>query len=140
MAKGVEKMSQRKTAKNSQARKKALEAAQQFQERESRLLQWAEEYFAIAQTSGVTALEQQIENHEQKIRELQEKIEEVSVLNEVQQAQVIQKFKQENVTHAEIAARLMLAPAAVTKLLKHDPESATADSADKSTMLSEETS
>lgn len=117
-------MAERKSARTINARKKALEAAKAFQERENRLLLLAEDYFKIFENNGSAAIEKKIEDYQTKIEELQEELVQIEKDSERDQAVVIARFKEEGVTNTEIASRLELSPAEVRSFMK----SRTADS------------
>ncbi len=63
-------MAARKSAKTISARKKALEAATAFQERENRLIGYAEDFFKIFETSGAASIEKKINDAYQRIEDL----------------------------------------------------------------------
>lgn len=118
-------MAERKSTRAINARKKALEAARAFQEREERLLSLAEDFFKIFETNGSTAIEKKIEEHERKIEELREQLVQVEKESENEQAKVISRFKDEGVNNSEIASRLELTSAQIRKLTNLEIESAT---------------
>ncbi|WP_346924440.1 hypothetical protein [Rothia sp. (in: high G+C Gram-positive bacteria)] len=111
-------MAERKSARAVNARKKALEAAKAFQEREERLLGLAEEFFRIFESNGSVAIEKKIADHEQKIEELRAQLVQVEKNSEVEEAKVIARFKGEGVSVSEIASRLDLSATEVRNLSK----------------------
>lgn len=113
-------MAERKSTRAINARKKALEAAKTFQEREERLISLAEEFFKIFETNGSTAIEKKIAEHQAKIEELRAQLVKVEKDSEVEQAKVIGRFKDEGVNNSEIASRLDISTGDVRKLGKMD--------------------
>lgn len=113
-------MAERKSTRAINARKKALEAAKAFQEREERLLSLAEDFFKIFETNGSAAIEKKIAEHEAKIEELRAQLVKVEKDSEVEQAKVIGRFKDEGVNNSEIASRLDISTGDVRKLGKMD--------------------
>lgn len=113
-------MAERKSTRAINARKKALEAAKAFQEREERLLSLAEDFFKIFETNGSAAIEKKIAEHEAKIEELRGQLVQVEKDSEVEQAKVIGRFKDEGVNNSEIASRLDISTGDVRKLGKMD--------------------
>ncbi len=111
-------MAERKSTRAINARKKALEAAKAFQEREERLLSLAEDFFKIFESNGSAAIEKKISEHEAKIEELREQLVQVEKNSEVEQAKVIARFKDEGVNNSEIASRLALSTTQVRSLSK----------------------
>ena len=111
-------MAERKSTRAINARKKALEAAKAFQEREERLLALAEDFFQLEESSGVTAIDKKIEDYLAKIEQLKEERVQAEKASEGEQANVIARFKDEGVNNSEIASRLDLSTADVRKLVK----------------------
>ena len=111
-------MAERKSTRAINARKKALEAARAFQQREERLLSLAEEFFKIFESNGSGAVEKKIAEHEAKIEELREQLVQVEKDSEAEQAKVIARFKEESVNNLEIASRLDLSTGDVRRLGK----------------------
>lgn len=111
-------MAQNNSSKTSAARKKAEEAARKIQEQQTRLLHLAEEYFAVADTAGVTEKLRKIEEHENKIKDLRAEIAVAEQDIESKQALLVQQLKDENINNTEIAERLMLSATDVTRLLR----------------------
>lgn len=111
-------MAERKSTRAINARKKALEAAKAFQEREERLVSLAEDFFKIFETNGSAAIEKKIAEHQAKIEELRERLVQVEKDSEVEQAKVIARFKDEGVNNSEIASRLDISTGDVRKLSK----------------------
>ena len=111
-------MAERKSTRAINARKKALEAARAFQQREERLLSLAEDFFKIFESNGSAAIEKKIAEHEAKIEELREQLVQVEKDSEVEQAKVIARFKEEGVNNSEIASRLYLSTGDVRRLGK----------------------
>lgn len=116
-------MAERKSVRAINARKKALEAAKAFQEREERLLALAEDFFQIEESSGVAAIDKKIEDYLAKIEQLKEERVRAEKASEGEQANVIAQFKDEGVNNSEIASRLAVSVADVRKLSKlQDPQ------------------
>ena len=113
-------MAERKSTRAINARKKALEAAKAFQEREERLISLAEEFFKIFESNGSAAIEKKIAEHQAKIEELRAQLVKVEKDSEVEQAKVIGRFKDEGVNNSEIASRLDISTGDVRKLGKMD--------------------
>lgn len=111
-------MAERKSTRAINARKKALEAAKAFQEREERLLALAEDFFQLEESSGVAAIDKKIEDYLAKIEQLKEERVQAEKASEGEQANVIARFKDEGVNNSEIASRLDLSTADVRKLVK----------------------
>lgn len=111
-------MAERKSTRAINARKKALEAARAFQEREERLLSLAEDFFTIFESNGSSAIEKKIAEHEAKIEDLRAQLVQVEKDSEVEQAKVIARFKEEGVNNSEIASRLDLSTGDVRRLGK----------------------
>ena len=101
-------MAERKSTRAINARKKAVEAARAFQEREERLLSLAEDFFKISESNGTAAIEK-------KIVELRQQLVQAEKASEAEQAKVIARFKEESVNNSEIASRLDLSVAEVRK-------------------------
>ena len=117
-------MAERKSTRAVNARKKALEAAKAFQEREERLLVLAEDFFQLEESSGVAVIDKKIEDYLAKIEQLKQERVQVEKASEGEQATVIARFKEEGVTNAEIASRLELSTAEVRALSKKKGSSA----------------
>lgn len=111
-------MAERKSTRAINARKKALEAAKAFQEREERLLALAEDFFQLEESSGVAAIDKKIEDYLAKIEQLKQERVQAEKASEGEQAKVIARFKNEGVNNSEIASRLNLSAADVRKLVK----------------------
>ncbi len=120
-------MAERKSTRAINARKKALEAARAFQEREERLLALAEDFFKIFESNGSAAIEKKIAEHEAKIEELREQLVQVEKDSEAEQAKVIARFKEESVNNLEIASRLDLSTGDVRRLGKLNPSTIESD-------------
>lgn len=113
-------MAERKSTRAINARKKALEAAKAFQEREERLLALAEDFFQLEESSGVAAIDKKIEDYLAKIEQLKQERVQAEKSSEGEQANVIARFKDEGVNNSEIASRLDLSTATVRKIAKHE--------------------
>ena len=113
-------MAERKSARAINARKKALEAAKAFQEREERLLALAEDFFQLEESSGVAGIDKKIEDYLAKIEQLKQERVQAEKASEGEQAKVIARFKEEGVNNSEIASRLAVSVAEVRKLSKMD--------------------
>lgn len=111
-------MAERKSTRAINARKKALEAAKAFQEREERLLALAEDFFQLEESSGMAGIDKKIEDYLAKIEQLKQERVQAEKASEGEQAKVIARFKNEGVNNSEIASRLNLSAADVRKLVK----------------------
>jgi len=100
------------------AARRARENAAAFAEREARLLTLAEEFFSREASSPAAKIEVEIENLENKLTALREKL--VSAQAETQQslAAPVAEMKALKVSKDEIAARLGLTRAEVNALLR----------------------
>lgn len=100
------------------AARRARENAAAFAEREARLLTLAEEFFSREASSPAAKIEAEIENLENKLAALREKL--VSAQAETQQhlAAPVAEMKVLKVSKDEIAARLGLTRAEVNALLR----------------------
>ncbi|WP_424108808.1 hypothetical protein [Rothia mucilaginosa] len=110
------------------AARRARENAAAFAEREARLLTLAEKFFSLEASSPAAKIEDEIENLENKLTALREKL--VSAQAETQQslAEPVAEMKALKVSKDEIAARLGITRAEVNALLraaaaKAEPES-----------------
>ncbi|QRZ61802.1 hypothetical protein [Rothia sp. ZJ932] len=110
-----------KNTKNNTARRKAIEAAQAFQEKENRLLALAEDYFSIYETSGAAAIDKKIEEHETKIQQLRKELVTIIQGTEAEKSHIVARFKEEGISQQEISQRICLAPSEVRQLLKESP-------------------
>lgn len=111
------------------AARRARENAAVFAEREARLLTLAEKFFSLEASSPASKIEAEIENLENKLTALREKL--VGAQAETQQslAEPVAEMKALKVPKDEIAARLGLTRAEVNALLrissaKAEPEGA----------------
>lgn len=100
------------------AARRARENAAAFAEREAELLTLAEKFFALEADSPAAKIENEIENLENKLTALREKL--VSAQAETQQslAAPVAEMKALKVSKDEIAARLGLNRAEVNALLR----------------------
>lgn len=100
------------------AARRARENAAAFAERESRLLTLAEKFFSREASSPAAKIETEIENLENKLATLREKL--VSAQAETQQhlAEPVAEMKALKVSKDEIAARLGLTRTEVNALLR----------------------
>lgn len=110
------------------AARRARENAAAFAEREAKLLNLAEQFFSREASSPAAKIEDEIENLENKLAALREKL--VSAQAETQQslAAPVAEMKALKVSKEEIAARLGLTRTEVNALLraaaaKTEPES-----------------
>lgn len=115
-------MSGRKSSRAVNAQKKALEAAREFQAHQERLLGLAEEFFKLEDSSGVADIDQRIADYEAKIEQLRVDRVQAQKASEVEQGQIVARFKGEGVSVAEIASRLTLSAAEVRRLSKMSSE------------------
>ncbi|WP_303987998.1 hypothetical protein [Rothia mucilaginosa] len=111
------------------AARRARENAAAFAEREAKLLNLAEQFFALEANSPAAKLEDEIETLENKLTALREKL--VGAQAETQQslAEPVAEMKALKVSKDEIAARLGITRAEVNALLrissaKAEPEGA----------------
>lgn len=111
-------MSGRKSSRAVNAQKKALEAAKEFQAQQERLLGLAEEFFKLEDSSGVADIDQRIADYEAKIEQLRVDRVQAQKASEVEQGQIVARFKGEGVSVAEIASRLTLSAVEVRRLAK----------------------
>lgn len=111
-------MSGRKSSRAVNAQKKALEAAKEFQAQQERLLGFAEEFFKLEDSSGVADIDQRIADYEAKIEQLRVDRVQAQKASEVEQGQIVARFKGEGVSVAEIASRLTLSATEVRRLAK----------------------
>ena len=102
----------------SAAARRARENAAAFAEREARLLNLAEKFFALEANSPAAKLEADIKAQEKKLAALREKL--VNAQAETQQhlAEPVAEMKALKVPKDEIAARLGLTRAEVNALLR----------------------
>lgn len=100
------------------AARRARENAAAFAEREAKLLNLAEQFFSREASSPAAKIEAEIENLENKLAALREKL--VSAQAETQQslAAPVAEMKALKVSKDEIAARLGLTRAEVNALLR----------------------
>lgn len=100
------------------AARRARENAAAFAEREARLLTLAEKFFSLEASSPAAKIEDEIENLENKLATLREKL--VSAQAETQQhlAAPVAEMKALKVSKDEIAARLGITRAEVNALLR----------------------
>lgn len=111
------------------AARRARENAAAFAEREARLLTLAEEFFSREASSPAVKIEAEIENLENKLTALREKLVSAQAETQQQLAAPVAEMKALKVSKDEIAARLGLTRAEVNALLristttKTDPES-----------------
>lgn len=110
------------------AARRARENAAAFAERETKLLTLAEKFFSLEASSPAAKIEDEIENLENKLTALREKL--VGAQAETQQslAEPVAEMKALKVSTDEIAARLGITRAEVNALLraaaaKAEPES-----------------
>lgn len=111
-------MAGRKSTASIKAQRKALEAAQKFQQQQERLLALAEEFFTLPETTGIAALEDKISEYREKISELEEQISAKESELSSQQADVILRMQEEGINATEVAERLDISSAEVRKLSK----------------------
>lgn len=100
------------------AARRARENAAAFAEREARLLTLAEKFFSLEASSPAARIEDEIENMENKLAALREKL--ASARAETQQhlAAPVAEMKALKVSKDEIAARLGITRAEVNALLR----------------------
>lgn len=102
----------------SAAARRARENAVSFAEREAKLLNLAEKFFALEANSSAAKLEADIKAQEKKLAALREKLASARVETQQSLAEPVAEMKALKVPTDEIAARLGLTRAEVNALLR----------------------
>ena len=102
----------------SAAARRARENAVAFAEREARLLTLAEKFFSLEASSPAARIEDEIENMENKLAALREKLASARVETQQHLAAPVAEMKALKVSKDEIAARLGITRAEVNALLR----------------------
>lgn len=102
----------------SAAARRARENAAAFAEREAKLLNLAEKFFALEANSPAAKLEADIKSQEKKLTALREKLASARVETQQSLAEPVAEMKALKVPTDEIAARLGLTRAEVNALLR----------------------
>lgn len=102
----------------SAAARRARENAVAFAEREAKLLNLAEKFFALEANSSAAKLEADIKAQEKKLAALREKLASARVETQQSLAEPVAEMKALKVPTDEIAARLGLTRAEVNALLR----------------------
>lgn len=100
------------------AARRARENAAAFAEREARLLTLAEKFFSLEASSPAARIEDEIENMENKLAALREKLTSARVETQKHLAEPVAEMKALKVSKDEIAARLGITRAEVNALLR----------------------
>lgn len=100
------------------AARRARENAAAFAEREARLLTLAEKFFSLEASSPAARIEDEIENMENKLAALREKLASARVETQQHFAAPVAEMKALKVSKDEIAARLGITRAEVNALLR----------------------
>lgn len=100
------------------AARRARENAAAFAEREARLLTLAEKFFSLEASSPAARIEDEIENMENKLAALREKLASARVETQQHLAAPVAEMKALKVSKDEIAARLGITRAEVNALLR----------------------
>lgn len=112
-------MAQRNTAS---ARQKAAKYATAFAQREEKLQRLATEFFDLEDKSDHGKLQKRLEEYQRKIEELQARSKDAEAELRAQQAPIISAMKQAGETPANIAKRLDISRAVVTRALRAEKE------------------
>lgn len=100
------------------AARRARENAAAFAEREARLLTLAEKFFSLEASSPAAKIKDEIENLENKLAALREKLASARVETQQHLAAPVAEMKALKVSTDEIAARLGITRAEVNALLR----------------------
>lgn len=112
-------MAQRNTAS---ARQKAAKYATAFTQREEKLQRLATEFFDLEDKSEHGKLQKRLEEYQRKIEELQANSATAEAELRAQQAPIIDAMKQAGETPANIAKRLDISRAVVTRALRAEKD------------------
>ena len=113
--------------RNTSASKKAAELAAGFAAREEELQNLAVEFFDLEEKSKYGKIQKRIQEYQQKLKELQQQSDETEAELRAQQAPIIFAMKQAGESPANIAKRLDISHAVVTRALRAEKEKRSAD-------------
>ena len=108
--------------RNTAASKKAAELAAGFAAREEELQNLAVEFFDLEEKSKYGKIQKRIQEYQQKLEELQQQSDETEAELRAQQAPIIFAMKQAGESPANIAKRLDISHAVVTRALRAEKE------------------
>lgn len=108
--------------RNTAASKKASDLAAGFAAREEELQNLAVEFFDLEEKSKYGKLQKRIQEYRQKLEELQPQSKEAEAELRTQQTPIISAMKQAGETPANIAKRLDVSRAVVTRALRAEKE------------------
>ena len=108
--------------RNTTASKKAAELAAGFAAREEELQNLAVEFFDLEEKSKYGKIQKRIQEYQQKLEELQQQSDETEAELRAQQAPIIFAMKQAGESPANIAKRLDISHAVVTRALRAEKE------------------
>lgn len=119
--------------RNTTASKKAAEFAAGFAAREKELQNLAVEFFDLEEKSKYGKIQKRIQEYQQKLEELQQQSDETEAELRAQQAPIIFAMKQAGESPANIAKRLDISHAVVTRALRAEKEKRASIETDDST-------
>lgn len=119
--------------RNTAASKKAAELSAGFAAREEELQNLAVEFFDLEEKSKYGKLQKRIQEYRQKLEELQLQSDETEAELRAQQAPIIFAMKQAGESPANIAKRLDISHAVVTRALRAEKEKRASTKTDDST-------
>jgi len=119
--------------RNTTASKKAAEFAAGFAAREEELQNLAVEFFDLEEKSDYGKIQKRIQEYQQKLEELQQQSDETEAELRAQQAPIIFAMKQAGESPANIAKRLDISHAVVTRALRAEKEKNASAGIDDST-------
>ena len=119
--------------RNTAASKKAAELAAGFAAREEELQNLAVEFFDLEEKSKYGKIQKRIQEYQQKLKELQQQSDETEAELRAQQAPIIFAMKQAGESPANIAKRLDISHAVVTRALRAEKEKHASAGIDDST-------
>lgn len=108
--------------RNTAASKKAAEYAEKFAQREEKLQSLAAEFFQLEADSEYGRLQKRLADYRQKLYELQAQSDEAEAELHEQQAPVIVAMRDAGETPTNIAKRLDISRAVVTRALRAEKE------------------
>lgn len=108
--------------RNTAASKKAAELAAGFAAREEELQNLAVEFFDLEEKSKYGKIQNRIQEYQQKLEELQQQSDETEAELRAQQAPIIFAMKQSGESPANIAKRLDISRALVTRALRAEQD------------------
>lgn len=119
--------------RNTAASKKAAELSAGFAAREEELQNLAVEFFDLEEKSKYGKIQKRIQEYQQKLEELQQQSDETEAELRAQQAPIIFAMKQAGESPANIAKRLDISHAVVTRALRAEKEKRASTKTDDST-------